>query len=203
MAYFIRVLGTQDPDIHMDQLMEALVAEGMAANFAFDEGEDPAKWTVMDILNEEGDHLAQLERNPVKPGELGQEELDEFREYILEDKPVSAVTWLTSYFDKVKVIYAIQMLDAAFMEGNYEIVTNIKTTLWNLAGGILQADDEGFSNEDGYHILWQFDDDVTGDWSCAVLNEKGEWEKFVMDLGDKTQRKEFLEGKVPAKAKHI
>ncbi len=90
-----------------------------------------------------------------------------------------------------------------FLRRNYEIVTNIKSTIWNKIGGILQADDEGFSNEDGYHILWQFADDVTGDWSCAVLNEKGEWERFVMDLGDKAQRKDFQEGKVPQKAKRI
>jgi hypothetical protein len=203
MGYYIRVLGTQDPDIHMDELMEGLISEGLSAKFAFDEGEEPGKWTVIDILNEEGDHLAQLERNPVLPGELGQDELDEFLEFIQEDKPISAVKWLTAYFNKVKVIYAIQMLDASFEEGNYEIVTNIKSTIWNKIGGILQADDEGFSNEDGYHILWQFADDVTGDWSCAVLNEKGEWERFVMDLGDKAQRKDFQEGKVPQKAKRI
>lgn len=203
MGYFIRVLGTQDPDIHMDELMEGLVSEELSAKFAFDEGEEPSKWTVIDILNEEGDHLAQLERNPVLPGELGQDELDEFREFIQEDKPLSSVKWLTEFFNKVKVIYAIQMLDASFEEGNYEIVANIKSTIWNKIGGILQADDEGFSNEDGYHILWQFADDVTGDWSCAVLNEKGEWERFVMDLGDKTQRKEFQEGTVPKKAKRI
>lgn len=203
MEYFIRVLGTQDPDIHMDELMEGLVAENLSAKFAFDEGEDPGNWTVIDILNEEGDHLAQLERNPVVAGELGQEELDEFRESVGEDKPATAAKWLTAYFDKVKVIYAIQMLDAAFEGGNYEIVTNIKSTIWNKVGGILQADDEGFSNEEGYHILWQFADDVTGKWSCAVLNDKGAWEQFVMELGDKTQRKEFMEGKVPAKAERV
>lgn len=203
MGYFIRVLGTQDPDIHMDDLMEALQDEGLSAKFAFDDAEAPGKWTVIDLLNEEGDHLAQIERNPVIPGELGQEELDEFREAILAEKPASAVQWLTDYFNKVKVIYAFQLLDASFEEGNYEILSNIKTTIWNKTGGILQADDEGFSNEDGYHILWQFAEDVTGDWSCAVLNENGEWLRFEMDLGDAAQRKEFQEGKVPAKAKQL
>lgn len=203
MGYFIRVLGTQDPDIHLDELMEALVTEGMEAKFAFDNNEEPAKWTVIDVLNEEGDHLIQVERNPVVAGELGQEELDEFKEFIQEDQPASAVKWLTDYFSKVKVIYAISMLDAAFVEGNYDVVSNIKSTIWNKVGGILHADDEGFSNEDGYHILWQFADDVTGEWHCAVLNEKGEWERFSMELGDAAQRKDFLAGKVPAKAKRI
>jgi len=93
------------------------------------------------------------------------------------------------------------MLNAAFEDGNFEIVSNIKTKIWNKTNGILQADNEGFSNEDGYHILWQFSDTVTGDWSCAVRNWLGKWDKFVMDLGDKTQRQEFQDGKVPKNAK--
>ncbi len=50
MGYYIRVLGTQDPDVHMDELMEGLISEGLSAKFAFDEGEEPGKWTVIDIL---------------------------------------------------------------------------------------------------------------------------------------------------------
>ena len=93
------------------------------------------------------------------------------------------------------------MLNAAFEGNNYDIVNSIRSKIWNRTGGIFQADGEGFSNEEGYHILWQFSDNVTGDWSCAVLNTSGDWDKFVMDLGDKIQRKEFQEGKDPEKAK--
>ena len=118
-------------------------------------------------------------------------------------KLTSAVKWLTNYFDKVKVIYAFQLLNAAFEDRNFEIISNIKTKIWNKTKGILQADNEGFSNEDGYHILWQFSDTVTGDWSCAVRNWLGKWDKFIMDLGDTTQRQEFQDGKVPKKAKRI
>jgi hypothetical protein len=95
------------------------------------------------------------------------------------------------------------MLNAAFEGGNFEIISNIKTKIWNKTKGILQADNEGFSNEDGYHILWQFSDTVTGAWSCAVRNWLGKWDRFVMDLGDATQRQEFQDGKVPKKAKRL
>ncbi len=203
MGYYIRVLGTQDPDIHIDELIQSLAADGLIAKFEFDTTEQADKWTMLDILSADGDPLAQLERNPVIEGELGQEELDEFKEYIQDYKPASAVKWLTNYFGKVKVIYAFQMLNAAFEDGNFEVVSNIKTKIWNKTIGILQADNEGFSNEDGYHILWQFSDTVTGDWSCAVRNWLGKWDKFVMDLGDPIQRQEFQEGKVPKKAKRL
>ena len=64
-------------------------------------------------------------------------------------------------------------------------------------GGIIQADNEGFSNEDGYHILWQFADDVSGNWNMAVKNFFGNWTNFTMNLGDQRQREEFWKGSVP------
>jgi hypothetical protein len=203
MGYFIRVLGAQDPDIHIDELIQSLTADGLTTKIEFDPTEQPGKWTMLDILNADGKPLAQLERNPVIEGEIGQEELDEFKENIQDYKPASAVKWLTNYFDKVKVIYAFQILNAAFEDRNFEVVSNIKTKIRNKTKGILQADNEGFSNEDGYHILWQFADTVTGEWSCAVRNWLGKWDKFVMDLGDLTQRQEFQDGKVPKNAKRL
>lgn len=203
MGYYTRVLGSQDPNIHIDELIQSLASDGLTAKFEFDPNEEASNWTMLDILNSDGEPLAQLERNPVVDGELGEQELDEFKEDIQDYKPASAVKWLTNYFDKVKVVYAFQMLNAAFNDENFEIISNIKTKIWNKTNGILQADNEGFSNEDGYHILWQFSDTVTGDWSCAVRNWLGKWNKFVMDLGDTTQRQEFQEGKVPKKAKRL
>lgn len=86
---------------------------------------------------------------------------------------------------------------------NFQIVGNIKSTIWSKVGGILQADNEGFSNEDGYHILWQFSDDVSGEWNMAVKNFFGKWTNFTMDLGDLKQREEFWAGNVPKKAKKL
>jgi hypothetical protein len=203
MGYYIRVLGTQDPNIHLDELLGKLRADGLTAKLAFVQGDTPDKWTLLEVANEKGDALAQIERNPVIKGELGQEELNEFKEEIGDCKPASAVKWLTKIFDKVKVIYAFQMLDAAFEDGNFEIISSIKTKIWNKTTGILQADNEGFSNDDGYHILWQFSDNVTGERSCAVKNWLGKWDNFVMDLGDITQREEFQNGKVPKNARRL
>lgn len=203
MGYYIRVLGSVDPDIHIEELIGALTEIGLTAKFELDSNEGPGKWTVVNILNQDDKAIAQLERNPVVDGELGQEELDEFREIIQDCKPTSAVKWLTNYFDKVKVIYAFQMLNEAFEDSNFEIISCIKERIWNRTNGILQADNEGFSNNEGYHILWQFADDVKGEWSCAVINELGYWNRFVMDLGNITQRQEFQNGNIPQKARLV
>ncbi len=200
MGYYIRVLGTNDPDIHIDELIDSLREDGLSAKFEYDANEQPGKWTVLAIANNNGEPLAQIERNPIVEGELGQEELEEFKEAIADGKPASAVKWLTGYFDKIKVVYAFQLLGAAFDDDNFEIISCVKATIWYSTGGILQADDEGFSNEDGCHILWQFSDNVTGEWNCAIHDSAGKWQKFTMDLGDMSQRKEFQEGKIPKKA---
>jgi hypothetical protein len=203
MPYFIRVLGSQDPNIHISEFVDQLEQDGLSAKFKFDQNEQPDNWTMLDVFNENDEALAQIERNPVIEGELGQDELNEFREFIQGFQPASAVQWLTNYFDTVKVIYAFQLLNAAFDNNNFEIIGSIKTKIWNWTKGILQADNEGFSNENGYHILWQFSDDVTGEWSCAVINSSGKWDNFIMELGDTTQRKEFQNGEVPKNARRL
>jgi hypothetical protein len=201
MGYYIRILGIKDPNILISEIAAAIEKEELKATLSFDEPESPKDWSVLQISNEHGDALAQVERNPVVDGELGREELEEFREEITDCKPESAIKWLDQYFGKIKVIYAFQLLNSAFEDDNYSIISVVRNTIWNKTGGILQADGEGFTNEDGYHILWQFSDNVTGDWYCAVLNEANMWERFCIDLGNIDQRHEFWAGKVPSSAK--
>jgi hypothetical protein len=141
--------------------------------------------------------LCRIERNRIIDGEIGKEELNEFKEEIKHCKPNSAVKWLDKYFDKIEVIYNFQLLDASLEDENFTIVSSIKSTIWAKTGGILQADNEGFSNESGYHILWQFSDNATGEWNMAVRNLFGKWTNFKMELGDKKQREEFMKGNVP------
>ncbi|MBK9248086.1 MAG: hypothetical protein IPM69_08245 [Ignavibacteria bacterium] len=200
MGYYIRVLGTSDPNIHIEELISGLTREGLTAIFDIDHNESESDWTMIGVSNSNGDDLMQIERNPVVEGELGKDEIEEFKDDIKGYKPNSAVKWLDKYFDTVNVIYAFQLLDASMEDDNFRIVSSIQSTIWNKVGGILQADNEGFSNEDGYHILWQFSDDATGDWNMAVKNFFGNWTNFTMDLGDQKQREEFWAGNVPKKA---
>jgi hypothetical protein len=203
MSYYIRVLGTQDPDIHIDTIVEALDKEGFDARFGLHNDETPEKWSFFELKNEKAKVLAIVERSPVKEGEIGKEELDEFRETILQFQPLSAAKWLNAFFDRVKVIYAFELKPAGMDGDNYHIITTTQSAIWEQVKGILQADDEGFSNEEGYHILWQFTGEAEGTWNCAVLNHEGQWENFAMDLGDKKQEKAFKEGVIPTGARRI
>ena len=79
----------------------------------------------------------------------------------------------------------------------------MQTAIWHKASGILQADGEGFSNEEGYTILWQFSEDVEGPWSFGVLSPKARWVHFEMELGSDENREAFFRGEVPIGAKLI
>ena len=72
-----------------------------------------------------------------------------------------------------------------------------KRTPPELRDAIIQADLEGFTNEEGYHILWQFSDSVSGPWNMGVLQDDT-WYHFRMDLGDPAHRAAFLDGEMPA-----
>jgi hypothetical protein len=203
MGYYIRVLGKSDPDIHIDRLVAALESDGLTAGFRLDKNETPERWTILEVANANGEILFHIDRNPVIEGELGKEELDEFREEVSECEPTTAAEWLANYFDRIKVIYAFQLLNASMRDENFPIVSSVRTAIWKEVGGILQADNEGFSNEDGYHILWQFDDGVGGEWNMAVKTFLGSWTTFTMDLGNPEHRKRFKAGKVPKTAPRL
>lgn len=196
MGYYIRVLGKTNPIITVDQLTATLRSENLKALIEIDDG-TPEDWTQLLIKDKNDRDILLIEKNEVIDGELGQAEINEFKDEVADYKPSSATKWLVGYFDKVKVIYAFQVLSTVDNDKNWSIVSELKSKIWNETGGIMQADNEGFSNEEGYHILWQFSDNVTGPWHMAVLDSANNWVKFKMNLGDKKQREEFFEGRVP------
>jgi hypothetical protein len=75
MGYYIRILGTQDPDIHLEELLENLKADGLTAKLALAEDDTPDKWTLLEVANGSGDALTQIERNPVIMANLGKRNL--------------------------------------------------------------------------------------------------------------------------------
>jgi hypothetical protein len=190
MGHYVRVLSTSADCIPVSQLQSAI--NGI---LIIEEGSDK-DWEQITLSHLNGRAIASLERNVVQEGSLGAEELAEFAEEVVDCKPESAAEWLREYFQRVKCIYAFQVLSGTDEDGGWEILDAIRELIWSAAPAILQADHEGFSNEEGYHILWQFDDSVDGPWSMAVL-QAGQWKQFEMDLGDRKQRELFLQGQVP------
>jgi hypothetical protein len=195
VGYYIRILSPIDLCVPFAELKASLASEAPTATLAIESGSE-TDWAELALSHADGTEIAVVERNPVDEGPLHSAELQEFREDIADCAPASAVAWLVDYFSRVRTIYAFQLLSGTEAEGGWDILGALKNAIWERAGGIGQADGEGFSNEEGYHILWQFSDSVSGSWWMGVLRD-GSWVHFEMDLGDAGHRQAFFDGQGP------
>jgi hypothetical protein len=207
MGHFIRLLTPSIAIPSIAELQEALTDLGYdGITFAVEEtGEDDSDaWSFLRVYGEEGIPICDITRDELGKGDIVAEELNDFREELKEAKPKSAVRWVKDQLDKVKVIYALQILIAAPDDEDEEDETaeaNIPNVLLALfqgyLGGLIQGDGEGFSNEDGALVISQFADDDEGEWTAAVISPDGEWTTFLLNLGDPAHRAAFEEGKLP------
>jgi hypothetical protein len=154
------------------------------------------EWEVLLLSGLDEVEVALVERNPVSDGSMGQDEIADFLEDLQDCKPKSGVQWLEDYLTEVKMIYAFQHLQGAEMVDGGNALHALRSALWERGDAIIQADAEGFTNEEGFHIVWQFSESVSGPWNMGVLQD-GVWHHFSMDLGDPDHRAAFLKGMVP------
>lgn len=195
MAYYTRVLSKQTEFPSLDELASSLAAEHPGCKLTVEEGSEE-DWESLLLSGEDDVEIAVIERNPVTEGSAGEDDIADFMEDLEDGKPESAARWLEEYLAEVKTVYAFQHLQGSeLMEGG-NALNALRAALWERGEAIIQADGEGFTNESGYHILWQFSDSVSGPWNMAVLQD-GTWLNFRMDLGDPGHRAAFLNGEVP------
>jgi hypothetical protein len=198
MGYYIRVFSPSAECLPVPMLQNRLGDSGIAALISVVEGSGQ-EWDELELSHAGGEDglIAIIERSPVEPGSLGEEEVGEFLNELEDPRPVSAAEWLREYLPSVRTIYAFQIMHSGVELGQgWDAVHALQGEIWDSLGGIFQADGEGFSNEDGYHILWQFSDDVSGPWNMAV-REGNNWVAFEMDLGNRQHREAFKAGRVP------
>lgn len=153
------------------------------------------------LTHESGQEIAVIEKNPTVDG-LGADELQEFIEEVAHYEPKSAASWLQDFLPTVKVIYAFQLMNGTDVNDGWTSLHGLYSAVWQYAGGILQADGEGFTDEHGFTILWQFTETANGMWNMGTL-QRGQWVHFEMDLGDERQRADFKRGEVPRGAKIV
>jgi hypothetical protein len=195
MGYFTRVLSRDEEFPPLDELAQFIRAEHPQFKLTLESG-TVEEWESLLLSGMDGVEVAVIERNPVFDGSLGQDEVAEFIEEIQDCKPNSGVQWLEDYLASVKTIYAFQHLQGSETADGGNALHALRSKLWERGDAILQADNEGFTNEEGYHIVWQFSDSVSGAWNMGVLQD-GVWRHFSMDLGDPDHRAAFMRGSVP------
>ncbi|HEX4285222.1 MAG TPA: hypothetical protein VHZ28_09010 [Terracidiphilus sp.] len=196
MSYFTRVLSKDEEFPPLDELAQWVQTEYPDYKLTLEEGEE-GEWQTLLLSGNDEVEVAVLERNPVSDGSVGQDEVADFIEDTQDCKPESGVQWLHEYLAEVKTLYAFQHLEGADTEEGGNVLHALRSKLWERGDAILQADNEGFTNEEGFHIVWQFSDSVSGPWNMAVLQD-GVWLQFKMDLGDPDHREAFLSGEMPS-----
>jgi len=196
MGYYTRILTPSTKRVSVDVIHQALRAENLSAEIAIEE-EEHGSWLQLAVTQPDGTLVTVVEYNEVAPCSLAEEEIAEFLESIEECKPRKAVLWLQEYLARVRAVYAFQHFSGSDQDIGRAILECIRSTIWSEVGGIFQADNEGFSNEEGYHILWQFSERVAGSWNMGILDEAGRWVHFKMDLANPLHRKAFGDGHIP------
>ncbi len=195
MPYYTRVLSKDEEFPSIEDLADTLRTNHPDYTIAPEEGTHE-EWESLLLAATDGVEVAVIERNPVYDGSVGQDEIADFLEDLVDARPEANVEWLEEYLESVKTVYAIQHLQGAETVEGSNALHALRAALLQRGDAILQADGEGFANEEGYHIVWQFSDAVTGPWNMAVLQEST-WFHFTMDLGDPEHRAAFLRGEVP------
>jgi hypothetical protein len=195
MGYYTRVLSKQEEFPALDELAQFLRADHPDYKLTMEEGTEE-EWDSLLLSGNDGVEVALIERNPVTDGSIGQDEIVEFLEDTRDCKPESGVEWLADFLTEVKTVYAFQHLQGSETVEGSNVLNVLRSAIWERGDAIIQADGEGFTNEEGYHIVWQFSDSVSGPWNMGVYKD-GLWHHFKMDLGDPDHRAAFLEGNVP------
>ena len=195
MSHYTRVLSKDEEFPSFVELAQLVSGEHPDYKLTIEDGEEE-EWETLLLSGVDEVEVAVIERNPVFDGSTGQDELADFLEDLRDCKPESGVKWLAEYFAEVKTIYAFQHLQGSETEEGSNALHALRSALWERGDAIIQADGEGFTNEDGYHIVWQFSDSVSGPWNMGILQD-GTWHHFKMDLGDPDHRAAFLNGEVP------
>jgi hypothetical protein len=195
MGYYTRVLSKDEEFPAFDELAQFMRTNHPDYKLTIEEGSED-EWESLLLSSSDESEVALIERNPVMEGSVGEDEIAEFLEETQDCKPESGVAWLHEFLGDVKSIYAFQHLQGSETEEGGNALHALRAHLWERGDAILQADLEGFTNEDGYHIVWQFSDSVSGPWNMGVLQD-GTWHHFTMDMGDPEHRAAFLNGEVP------
>ena len=195
MAYYTRVLSRLEVLPPLDDLAEFIRSQHPDFKVTIEEGTED-EWETLLLSGMDEVEVALIERNPVYDGSVGQDEIADFLEDLRDCKPETGVEWVEEFLAEVKTIYAIQHLQGAETVEGSNALHALRSFLWERGEAILQADGEGFTNEEGYHIVWQFSDSVSGPWNMGVYKDDL-WHHFTMDLGDPDHRAAFLNGDVP------
>lgn len=196
MGYYIDVLTPSQERLSIEEVRIEAKKYLPDCEVILNEGTEQA-WEELIVRINEDDPVCTIGCTPFTKGETDDSDLGWVLWNIEDCEPASAVQWLRKYVPSINTMYRFRFLSRAFNGTDNGLTGALIRWIHDKRGGIIRADNEGYTNEDGHHILWQFSDRASGRWECAVLRDDGSWDSFIMDLGNQDHRAEFKAARVP------
>jgi len=192
MSYYMTLYSLSERCPSVDAIEVPLFSD-FDADYSIEKGDDDDWREITFCFDGEEDSFATLCRVTVDSPD-GLPYIEAALGDIEDGEPASAVTWLKAYLSRVKAIYTFAIDD----DRGLPAIRAVQHGIWLEVGGVKQADMEGFSNDEDFHILWQFTDKPRSQpWQMAVLDGNGQWLTFEMDLGRPDHVAAFRAGRVP------
>jgi hypothetical protein len=182
------------------QLIEFVAELGEGQHAKLTEGSSRS-WKQISVSHADGSWAFDLNRSVVAKSKPGAQEIEFFRAGLEDAEPTVNAEWVARYLPRVKTVYTFCCSLGFSDTPTFGLVQDlIESFREDGPGGILYAELEGWSNENGQHITWEFSGRVTGKWWMAIRRDAG-WTYFQMELGNRKHRDAFKAGKVPTGVK--
>jgi hypothetical protein len=196
MAYYVRLFSKSRERIPLGPLRDLSACRQFV--FHLEAGSDE-RWDDLLVTTGAGEKYCVLDRIERDVDSLFADELKEHLELLVGAKPEPGAQWVRDYLAQTNTIYATRYLSAAF--GTDRGLPSPADILWSISsvvGGILQADGESISNEEGYAVVLQFGGDAEGEWAVALLEPDGTWKTGRIELSEGSHIAAFESGVLPA-----
>jgi len=191
MSYYVRLLTAAEKTVPFHEIKEQGNTIKLGA------GSD-ALWDKVEIYEPDNNLIAEVERQPLSGG-AAEAALSQLRFNLASSYPLNAREWLNSYLSTIKTIYSFQLFGENITANGWPVMGRVQNLLKDQLTGLIQADNEGFYNENGDYILWQMYEGAAGAIPAAVLNGNGEWIPYQLRLDDASAVEQFKQGLPPKK----
>jgi hypothetical protein len=217
----MRFYGIKDEPISVDKIANWLQTAFIDGEIESEEEEKPGSWSTLTLYLDNGEAVVEIEKL-CAPDEEFVDAIQDTVRFLLDDKepvkPASAVKWLCQFMGRVKVLYEFRPMLAVTTDEGWQIFNEVWTNLRHTLTGIVHLQDEGFTNEEGAQITWEYPENAdlsqtgesgdekghmhlsesAGDLKVAVMDEdSGKWIDYTINLADPTARLMFINGKRP------
>jgi hypothetical protein len=192
MSYYVRLLTASEKVVPFSEI-------GKQGNFIKLISGTAAAWEQIEVYQPENKLIAIVERHSLSENSSAANELAQLKDSLGGSYPVNAREWLRKYLSTVKTIYTFQLQGDKITKHGWPVLGRIQNLLKDTLRGIIQADKEGYYNENGDYILWQMYSGAAGTIPAATLDENGDWIPFQLRLDDNRTVDQFKQGIPPQK----